>query len=121
MRPKIEVTSFDDGADLEFKLDLEVLPDVPEVRSDILDYLWEIEWFDQHLGRMLVTLDEAGLRWIEVADVLGHWVEAVTTVWRLAQELRIYFVDNLKHLVESEDKALKQQESSSRKAGERAF
>jgi uncharacterized sulfatase len=37
------------------------LPDVPEVRSDILDYLWEIEWFDQHLGRMLVTLDEAGL------------------------------------------------------------
>lgn len=31
LRPKIEVTSFDDGKDLEFKLDVEVLPDVPEV------------------------------------------------------------------------------------------
>ncbi len=31
LRPKIEVTSFDDGQDLEFKLDLEVLPEVPEV------------------------------------------------------------------------------------------
>jgi hypothetical protein len=29
--------------------------------------------------------------------------------------------DNLKQLVASEDQALKQQESSSRKAGERAF
>lgn len=36
------------------------LPDVPEVRSDILDYLYEIEWFDRHLARMLVALDEAG-------------------------------------------------------------
>lgn len=31
LRPKIEVTSFDQGQDLEFKIDLEVLPDVPEV------------------------------------------------------------------------------------------
>ena len=31
LRPKIEVTSFDEGADLEFKLDLEVLPTVPEL------------------------------------------------------------------------------------------
>ena len=31
LRPKIEVTSFDEGKDLEFKMDLEVLPDVPEV------------------------------------------------------------------------------------------
>ena len=40
------------------------------------------------LGETSVTLDEAGLRWIEVAEVLGHWVETVTTVWRLAQELQ---------------------------------
>ena len=40
---------------------------------------------------------------------------------RLAQELRIYFVDNLNQLVASEDQALKQQESNTRKAGERAF
>lgn len=36
------------------------LPDVPEVRSDILDYLYEIQWFDGHLGRMLDALDKGG-------------------------------------------------------------
>ena len=36
------------------------LPDTPEVRSDLLDYYTEIEWFDQHLSRMLNRLDEAG-------------------------------------------------------------
>jgi uncharacterized sulfatase len=36
------------------------LPDVPEVRSDLLDYLVEIEWFDTHLGRMLARLERSG-------------------------------------------------------------
>ncbi len=36
------------------------LPDVREVRNDICDYLFEIQWFDQHLGRMLNTLEEHG-------------------------------------------------------------
>lgn len=36
------------------------LPDTPEVRSDILDYCLEIEWFDAHLGRILAMLEEAG-------------------------------------------------------------
>ena len=36
------------------------LPDTPEVRSDILDYLFEIEWFDLHLARMLAALEKAG-------------------------------------------------------------
>ncbi|MHC4483336.1 MAG: sulfatase-like hydrolase/transferase [Planctomycetota bacterium] len=36
------------------------LPDTPEVRSDILDYCLEIEWFDQHLGRMIRLLEQAG-------------------------------------------------------------
>lgn len=31
LKPKIEVTSFDEGADLEFTMALEVLPEVPEV------------------------------------------------------------------------------------------
>jgi trigger factor len=31
LRPRIEVTSFDEGADLEFTMALEVLPEVPEV------------------------------------------------------------------------------------------
>ncbi len=36
------------------------LPDNAEVRSDILDYCVEIEWFDQHLGRMIKILEESG-------------------------------------------------------------
>lgn len=36
------------------------LPDIDEVRSDILDYALEIEWFDKHLGNMLRLLEEAG-------------------------------------------------------------
>jgi N-sulfoglucosamine sulfohydrolase len=36
------------------------LPDVPEVRHDILDYLVEIEWFDHHLGKMIGILREEG-------------------------------------------------------------
>jgi len=38
----------------------EFLPDVPEVRSDMLDYYLEIEWFDEHLGRMMRLLEERG-------------------------------------------------------------
>ena len=36
------------------------LPDTPEVRSDMLDYFVEIEWFDSHLCRMLEILEEQG-------------------------------------------------------------
>ncbi len=36
------------------------LPDTPEIRSDILDYCFEIQWFDQHLVRMLDELNQIG-------------------------------------------------------------
>ena len=36
------------------------LPDAPEIRRDILDYAYEIEHFDSHLGRILEMLEEAG-------------------------------------------------------------
>ncbi len=36
------------------------LPDVPEVRADLLDYFLEVEWFDRHLGEMLAALEESG-------------------------------------------------------------
>ncbi len=36
------------------------LPDSDEVRSDIADYLFEIQWFDSHLTRMLDYLDQKG-------------------------------------------------------------
>lgn len=37
------------------------LPDTPEIRSDILDYYMEIEWFDKHLGRAIDLLDKQGM------------------------------------------------------------
>ncbi len=36
------------------------LPDSLEVRSELLDYYYEIEHFDRHLGRMLAALEEIG-------------------------------------------------------------
>ena len=36
-------------------------PDNETVRTDMLDYAFEIEWFDQHLVRMLKLLEERGL------------------------------------------------------------
>ncbi|CAN5278804.1 sulfatase [soil metagenome] len=57
---------FEKGSDLKARKKLgevEVppfLPDTEEVRSDLLDYALEIEWFDQHLERMLKLLEEAG-------------------------------------------------------------
>ena len=39
----------------------DVMPDTPEVRSDILDYLYEIEHYDKHLARMIQLLEAKGL------------------------------------------------------------
>ncbi len=36
------------------------LPDTKEIRSDLLDYALEIEWFDLHLGKMLDLLEKTG-------------------------------------------------------------
>lgn len=36
------------------------LPDAPEIRKDLLDYCVEIEWFDQHLGKILDQLKDSG-------------------------------------------------------------
>ena len=58
--------SFEKGAGLKAGKKLEdvavpeFLPDRPEIRSDILDYFVEIEWFDTHLGRMLDLLEQQG-------------------------------------------------------------
>ena len=35
-------------------------PDTRIIRSDLLDYAVEVEWFDQHLGRALKKLEETG-------------------------------------------------------------
>lgn len=36
-------------------------PDNDIVRTDMLDYAFEIEWFDSHLAKMIESLDEKGL------------------------------------------------------------
>ncbi|GAB4134975.1 MAG: sulfatase [Planctomycetaceae bacterium] len=36
------------------------LPDTPEIRSDLLDYAVEVEWFDAHLMRMIQLLEKRG-------------------------------------------------------------
>jgi arylsulfatase A-like enzyme len=36
------------------------LPDAPQVRSDILDYYFEVERFDREVGELLRLLDQAG-------------------------------------------------------------
>lgn len=36
------------------------LPDTEEIRSDLLDYAVEIEWFDKQLGLMIAHLEEIG-------------------------------------------------------------
>lgn len=35
-------------------------PDEERVRVDLLDYAYEVEWFDLHLGKMLKLLEECG-------------------------------------------------------------
>jgi N-sulfoglucosamine sulfohydrolase len=47
------------------------LPDAPEVRSEILDYYYEIEHFDRHLSRMLKSLETLG--------ELDHTIVVVTS------------------------------------------
>ncbi len=39
-------------------------------------------------GDTSVLVDEARTRWLEVLDILGQLAETVTTVWRLAAELK---------------------------------
>ena len=36
------------------------LPDHPVVRTELLDNFYEVEWFDQHLGKMLARLEALG-------------------------------------------------------------
>ena len=38
------------------------LPDTPEVRADIADYLWEVGRFDREVGELVAALEQAGKR-----------------------------------------------------------
>jgi trigger factor len=65
LRPKIEVTAFDEGADLEFTMALEVLPDVPEVDLKQIELVRSVaEVSDETLAR---SLDQFAKRFQEYA------------------------------------------------------
>ena len=51
------VTSSDAAGKIQLP---EFLPDTPEVRSDLLDYYYEVERFDRDLGLILAALERAG-------------------------------------------------------------
>ncbi len=60
LRPKVEVTSFDEGKDLEFSIDLEILPEVPEVdlsAIELVRYTAEVD--EERVRRSLENLAKA--------------------------------------------------------------
>lgn len=59
-RPFEEGIGVRTGKELETVVVPAFLPDTPVVRSDLLDYAYEIEWFDRHLGQMLEILEARG-------------------------------------------------------------
>jgi arylsulfatase A-like enzyme len=59
-RPYEQGSALRAGKRLEDAVVAPYWPDDEIVRSDVLDYALEIEWFDTHLGRMLKTLEESG-------------------------------------------------------------
>jgi trigger factor len=65
LRPKIEVTAFDEGADLEFTMALEVLPEVPKIDLKHIDLVRPVaEVSDETLAR---SLDNFAKRFQEYA------------------------------------------------------
>lgn len=63
LRPKVEITSFEEGGALEFKVDVEVLPEVPEVdlsSIELVRYVAEVP--EETVRRTLENLAEARRR-----------------------------------------------------------
>lgn len=59
------------GYDLQQIKVPEFLPDAEETRNDVADYYYEVEWFDDHLGKIIAHLEEMG--------ELGNTVIVVTS------------------------------------------
>ena len=58
-RPYTKASGIESGKRLEDVTVPPFFPDTPEVRGDILDYYFEIERFDRHVGEMLKLLEKA--------------------------------------------------------------
>ena len=64
-------------------------PDTAPVRSDMLDYALEVEWIDQHLGRVLKKLEETGdnlFRLAENASATSQYLKALFSLRALIRE-----------------------------------
>lgn len=63
LRPKVEITSFEEGGALEFKVDVEVLPEVPEVDLPSIELVRHVaEVPEETVRRTLENLAEARRR-----------------------------------------------------------
>ncbi len=63
LRPKVEITSYEEGRDLEFRVDVEVLPEVPEVdlsAVELVRYVAEVP--EETVRRAVENLAEARRR-----------------------------------------------------------
>lgn len=69
LRPKVEVLTFDDGTDLEFKLDLEVLPEVPQIDLPSIS-----------LTRQVIEVDDS-----QVEDTIANLAKARRSFEALAE------------------------------------
>lgn len=59
LRPKIEVTSFDEGADLEFTMAVEVLPEVPKIDLKTIELIRRVAVVDDEMvAKALANLAE---------------------------------------------------------------
>lgn len=69
LRPKVEVVKFDDGDDLEFKLDLEVLPEVPEIDLKAISLTRQVvEIADSQVDDALANLAKARRKFEPLAE-----------------------------------------------------
>jgi arylsulfatase A-like enzyme len=70
------------------------LPDVPEVREDLADYLGEAQAYDRYLGALLQRLEETGELERTLVVVSGdHGMPGVPTAGELETNTRIAFPD----------------------------
>ncbi len=59
-RPYEEGTGIASGIDPKAIRLFDIFPDVPEVRSDVADYMYEVQRFDRDVGKMLELLESRG-------------------------------------------------------------
>jgi uncharacterized sulfatase len=60
-RPYKEKSGIESGMDPSKIIVPPIVPDTPEIRSDLADYLFEVQRFDQNLGVLLAELEKRGL------------------------------------------------------------